>query len=182
MANVATDNIKQTNASKTLLAKAKSLGLVLTSGYRSPSKNASIGGSKTSDHVNGTAYDFAGSRTKMLALAEWAHKSGTYKQVIFNNKDYATGKTIAGHQDHVHIAWGASGSKVPNDGVVEKGDTGSIVKAIQKLLGINDDGMFGPNTENAVEKFQEHNKLVIDGLVGVKTWDKLTGGGFIFFS
>ena len=32
------------------------------------------------------------------------------------------------------------------------------------------DGKFGPNTENAVKKFQQDNRLKVDGIVGPQTW------------
>ena len=35
------------------------------------------------------------------------------------------------------------------------------------------DGIFGDNTEKAVENFQKKNNLTQDGIVGTKTWDKL---------
>ena len=43
------------------------------------------------------------------------------------------------------------------------------VKAIQKALGINADGMFGANTDKAVKNFQAKHKLVADGIVGINT-------------
>jgi murein L,D-transpeptidase YcbB/YkuD len=35
------------------------------------------------------------------------------------------------------------------------------------------DGKFGPQTEKAVKDFQDANNLVVDGKVGVNTWDKM---------
>ena len=35
------------------------------------------------------------------------------------------------------------------------------------------DGIFGTKTEEAVEAFQADNGLVVDGVVGSKTWGKL---------
>lgn len=178
MGNKAIDGIKQTNDSKYALSLATSLGLTLTSGYRSPSHNASIGGSKTSDHMKGTAYDFSGSRKKMFELAEKLHKSGRFKQVIFDNKDYKTGRYVADHQDHVHVAWYSDGKNT----VIDKGETGVVVSFIQKLLGgLSLDGIFGKETEKAVKEFQAEHGLVVDGKVGTKTWGELTGTSKLFF-
>ena len=35
------------------------------------------------------------------------------------------------------------------------------------------DGIFGPQTDDRVRKFQQSNQLVVDGIVGTKTWSKL---------
>lgn len=50
---------------------------------------------------------------------------------------------------------------------------GEDVKAIQKILGIIPDGVFGPKTDKAVRDFQKRKKLIIDGKVGPNTWNKL---------
>lgn len=39
------------------------------------------------------------------------------------------------------------------------------------------DGQFGPKTEREVKAFQTKKKLVVDGLVGPKTWSKLLENG-----
>jgi len=58
------------------------------------------------------------------------------------------------------------------------------VQSMQQLLiakhyscgSAGDDGEFGGGTLTAVKNFQTENNLVVDGVVGVKTWDKLFGG------
>ena len=47
------------------------------------------------------------------------------------------------------------------------------MRELQKLLKIEDDGMFGPKTAAAVREFQRKAKLVIDGKVGPYTWAAL---------
>jgi len=62
--------------------------------------------------------------------------------------------------------------------IVRKGKNNSrrVVKRIQKLLnrkikaGLEIDGVFGPATKAAVEKFQSLHGLKPDGIVGPKTW------------
>jgi peptidoglycan hydrolase-like protein with peptidoglycan-binding domain len=60
-----------------------------------------------------------------------------------------------------------------------QGDTGQEVRAVQKLLkdkygyNINVDGIFGPDTSNAVKDFQSDNGLAVDGIVGPNTWREL---------
>ncbi|MEE1145425.1 MAG: peptidoglycan-binding domain-containing protein, partial [Bacteroidaceae bacterium] len=53
--------------------------------------------------------------------------------------------------------------------IIKKGDKGLKVMAVQQVLGINADGIFGPATEAAVKDFQRKNGLVADGIVGDKT-------------
>lgn len=56
-----------------------------------------------------------------------------------------------------------------------QGARGTVVKTLQKDLGITVDGIFGPNTTAAVKKFQTAHKLAADGVVGSKTWAALQG-------
>ena len=51
---------------------------------------------------------------------------------------------------------------------------GDNVKKLQKALGITVDGKFGESTELAVKKYQKNNGLPQDGVVGPKTWKKIT--------
>ena len=57
---------------------------------------------------------------------------------------------------------------------------GNYVRFLQKLLESKFipvgtiDGIFGPDTESAVQTFQERNNLVVDGIVGPNTWATIT--------
>ncbi|KYH45676.1 peptidoglycan-binding protein [Branchiibius sp. NY16-3462-2] len=51
--------------------------------------------------------------------------------------------------------------------------TGSSVKVLQKALGLQTDGWFGPVTLAAVKSFQSSKALVADGVVGPVTWKAL---------
>lgn len=53
------------------------------------------------------------------------------------------------------------------------GNKGEEVKRLQEALGINNDGIFGKQTEEAVKLFQKNNGLEVDGIVGDKTWSAL---------
>lgn len=55
--------------------------------------------------------------------------------------------------------------------VLKVGSNGPNVRLLQKFLGLNGDGNFGPVTEAAVKKWQQENGLTVDGVVGPKTWD-----------
>ena len=58
---------------------------------------------------------------------------------------------------------------------IKRGEKSDRVKTLQKDLGIEDDGIFGGDTEKKVKEFQKVNKLTIDGKVGVETLRKMLG-------
>jgi hypothetical protein len=60
--------------------------------------------------------------------------------------------------------------------VLKYGSKGNQVRTLQKLLGISNDGSFGPATESAVKAYQKAQGLSVDGSVGTKTWTKLLKG------
>ena len=53
------------------------------------------------------------------------------------------------------------------------GSKGDMVKKMQKVLGVAQDGDFGPGTEKAVKAWQTKNGLTADGVVGPKTLAKM---------
>ena len=64
--------------------------------------------------------------------------------------------------------------------ILAQDSTGDDVRRLQRILvmikdldytGI--DGIFGANTESAVESFQQGAGLTVDGIVGTKTWGAL---------
>lgn len=176
-------NIKVTKASEYALQLAKKHNLRLTSAYRSPTHPLSIRNPK-SDHIRGQAYDFAGTYANMNRFASELYRTGMYKQVIFNDRDYVRGYKVGGHMDHVHVAWQGQGYKDENrNGRIDLGEKGGIVETIQKLLDINIDGYYGPDTQKAIKDFQEKHGLEVDGVTGKNTWETLTKGGYsVFFS
>lgn len=59
---------------------------------------------------------------------------------------------------------------------MRKGDTGIAVRDLQRLLGIEQDGWYGDETEAAVKRFQQSLGLVADGIAGDKTITALRTG------
>ena len=53
---------------------------------------------------------------------------------------------------------------------LKRGDRGSDVKTLQTALGLTVDGVFGPLTEKAVERFQLDKDLMVTGVVDSNTW------------
>lgn len=57
--------------------------------------------------------------------------------------------------------------------LLRKGSRGPEVKLLQEFLNIGNDGIFGKGTEAAVKSWQSDNKLIVDGIIGPKTWDAM---------
>jgi peptidoglycan hydrolase-like protein with peptidoglycan-binding domain len=72
---------------------------------------------------------------------------------------------------------------MPTPPTISEGSTGLTVRWAQYLLDrlfLSDnqiDGIFGPVTKTAVEKFQSGRHLTVDGIVGPITWGALGGDG-----
>jgi peptidoglycan hydrolase-like protein with peptidoglycan-binding domain len=67
-----------------------------------------------------------------------------------------------------------TGEPNPVRPLLERGSEGEPVKEVQRILGIEVDGIYGEATEAAVINFQQrHEDLVSDGIVGPYTWQKL---------
>ena len=58
--------------------------------------------------------------------------------------------------------------------LLKRGYTGKDVKTLQRLLHLQDDGVFGVLTEERVKEWQSEHGLVADGIVGDKTWAAMT--------
>ncbi len=56
---------------------------------------------------------------------------------------------------------------------IKIGSKGEDVRYLQRILNLDDDGIFGKNTEKAVKAFQQAHNLTADGVVGAKTWAEL---------
>ncbi|MDZ7953106.1 N-acetylmuramoyl-L-alanine amidase [Nostoc sp. DedQUE09] len=52
---------------------------------------------------------------------------------------------------------------------------GAVVRYLQYRLGVENDGVYGPQTEVVVKNFQKQNGLDADGIIGPASWQKLIG-------
>jgi len=57
--------------------------------------------------------------------------------------------------------------------VLKRGSSGGDVRVLQKLLGLSQDGKFGPLTQARAIEWQASHGLVPDGIVGNNTWRKI---------
>lgn len=58
---------------------------------------------------------------------------------------------------------------------IRKGSKSIDVLSLQASLGLKLDGDFGEKTETGVKEFQDSHGLVVDGIVGSKTWEVILG-------
>ena len=58
---------------------------------------------------------------------------------------------------------------------IKLGSKGEDVKVLQKYLGLNPDGDFGPKTLLKTKEWQIKNKLTPDGVIGPKSWEIILG-------
>jgi peptidoglycan hydrolase-like protein with peptidoglycan-binding domain len=70
---------------------------------------------------------------------------------------------------------------VPSQSVWRVGSTGDKVREIQKVVGVNQDGIYGPQTERAVIQWQKNLKVTPDGIWGPGT-EQATYNLFVFLS
>ena len=54
--------------------------------------------------------------------------------------------------------------------MIESGDMGKAVEVWQKIVGVTQDGEFGPMTRAATILFQQKHKLEVDGIAGPESW------------
>lgn len=102
---------------------------------------------------------------------EWALPKGRKIDPTFDMVAFRENVEAAMAGDHAAIV--VPRPVDPTYAMLRKGSMGADVKKLQKLLGIGDDGNFGPATETAVKAFQTSHSLTPDGKVGPQTWAAL---------
>lgn len=155
--------------------------VIITSGYRTESYNRKCGGAKQSQHLYGIAADIQINSVDPLKICRYAeilmpgHGGIGYYVDRFTHVDVrasrARWKQIRSGQPNISVA----GFGYP---ILKKGARGEDVKDLQRLLNkygynLSIDGIFGSGTETAVLSFQKSKRLIVDGIVGPKTWTAL---------
>ncbi|MDE7257626.1 MAG: peptidoglycan-binding protein [Lachnospiraceae bacterium] len=107
--------------------------------------------------------------------------------MLLYNKD-SFGRVLSGlvkrRQEERTLFLSTSGSSTVGGSIemrpiLKKGSKGSAVMELQRMLKVKGydvgaiDGIFGSRTLAAVKAFQKANDLIVDGIVGAKTWEKL---------
>ncbi len=107
---------------------------------------------------------FVGRNDKGLAVVWEEYKTGRPCERRVWNRKRELGFTP--------IRRSGSGGR-PGRPLLKRGSSGSAVKELQRMLGIEVDGDFGPATEQAVKAFQTRQGLSVDGICGPATWAAL---------
>ena len=162
----------------------------ITSGYRSPTYNAKVGGVKNSYHMKGMAADIVIDGVKSKEVAQYAEKIGCggigwYEARNFTHIDTRSGCVRWKNSgSNVVKTFGAAVAPVPKPSskcpytepakTIQFGAKGNNVKWLQWHLNqlgekLTIDGNFGVLVKAAVLRFQKKQKLTQDGIVGAKT-------------
>lgn len=115
-----------------------------------------------------------------ITIIEGNYSNSVKRRTLAVNGKYIRGYAVPKYDTEPKAADPVCKVELPQ---LEKGDKSETVKALQLLLigyGIScgkygADRSFGGDTETAVRKYQEKNKLSVDGVVGTNTWNKLLG-------
>jgi hypothetical protein len=67
----------------------------------------------------------------------------------------------------------ASASPALAERTLERGDRGTAVRKLQRLLHVRADGVFGPGTATALRRFQRARRMTADAVAGPATWRAL---------
>ena len=166
--------------------------VTVSSGYRCEKHNAKVANAASkSRHISGMAADIKVKGVAPAEVAKYAESIGvngiglydTDSDGHFVHIDIRTEKSFwFGHAQQKRTTFGgatepAKNTKVctVNLNILEKGSQGEDVRALQKLLGVTDDGIFGAKTDAALRAYQKAKGLTVDGICGAKTWACLLG-------
>ena len=150
--------------------------ITISSAYRTSTYNKKVGGVTGSYHTKGRAVDCYCSRSYTL-LAKFFEVYGLkgvgcYYDDHFCHLDSRDSKFLWKNQTSTAVSTHLT--------TVKKGSNNQHVEDLQWLLknkhgftSLKVDSDFGTKTEDAVEAFQKKKGLVVDGVVGSKTWKKL---------
>lgn len=159
----------------------------VTSAYRTENHNKSVGGATSSYHVKGQAADFTVTGVSNREVAKFLQGMGVKGIGLYNytggfvhvdtrttkyywQQDSRTGKYYGVSSFGTTEVYIVKGQQVAT---VRYNDRNEYVQLLQNEIGVDPDGIFGANTEEAVRVFQRMHGLSVDGVVGPKTWDAL---------
>lgn len=154
--------------------------MTITSGYRTVSHNKKVGGASSSMHLFGQAVDIKVSGKTPTQIADLAYAIGFKRIIIYSSWVHIDTKESTYLYNNVTKTTATFGKvNIPFVENLKNGSKSVLVGIVQfklKTAGYtvgNIDGIFGTKTENAIKNFQSKNGLLVDGVVGINTWNKL---------
>ena len=107
--------------------------------------------------------------TETVSLAEEKSIKKEYNDLYSNVQVANVDEDKAANEDPINMLE----QELNESGDIRLGAVGENVKLVQRSLGLNEDGVFGPGTEQAVKEFQQRYGYKPDGIVGPQTWKAL---------
>lgn len=158
----------------------------ISSAYRCATWNKKVGGVSRSYHCSGQAADIKVEDTAPAQVAKYAERIGVLGIGLYDTDadghfvhiDTRTVKSFwLGHAQQKRTTFGGATVKTLQVQLpqLQKGDNCQSVKALQALLGVGADGIFGTATDTALRSYQKAAGLTADGVCGEKTWNALLG-------
>lgn len=153
--------------------------LIITSGYRSPAYNKSIGGTNNSYHVQGMAADIQVRNVNPVIVGMYAQTIGVggIGLYAYVSNGFVHVDTRPQQYRWLTLYRGDAYQQVsrimPTLKQNGSANTYNSVSLLQRRLGLTQSGVFGGITTDAVKQFQTYSGLTVDGIVGQYTWRAL---------
>ena len=158
--------------------------VLISSAYRTPAYNISIGGSSRSQHCLGTAADIHINGVDPIRIALYVASLPYFQKhggIGYYSRAQVTGGFVHVDVRETHSRWvSKSGtayqvvSKImPTIRQGSKDCTGGVsyaVTVLQRHLGLKTDGIFGAGTKAKLVEWQKAHGLAADGICGMATW------------
>ena len=149
--------------------------ITITSGYRTKSYNAKIGGAKESYHTFGKAADIVVKGVDPLKVYLYADRIGVKGVIYYPSDRFCHIDTRPNKYRAISVKKVCYSEPTAT---LKRGSQGKSVRWVQYMLGfagykLTTDGSYGPATQLAVKDFQRKTGLAVDGAFGVKTRAKL---------
>ena len=158
--------------------------VLISSAYRTPAYNISIGGSSRSQHCLGTAADIHIAGIDPIRIALYVASLPYFQK--HGGIGYYSRAQVTGGFVHVDVrespsrwvsksgtAYQVVSKIMPTIRQGSKDCTGGVsyaVTVLQRHLGLKVDGIFGAGTKAKLVEWQKAHELAADGICGMATW------------
>lgn len=153
--------------------------VIITSGYRTASYNASIGGSSSSYHVKGQACDIqiAGINPVIIGMYAETLGAGGIGVYAYTSGGFVHVDTRATKYRWLTLYKGGTNQAIskimPTLKVGGSANTTNSVILVQRKLGVSQSGTFGEATFSKINEYQRVHHLTVDGIIGKNTWTSM---------